>query len=205
MDVATPARVDRADRAPRAIEVRRLGRVDYAAGLELQAQLVEQRRLLVDDVRRLTNRITNALKQYFPQPLEWFKDKDTLVFCDFLTQWPTLKQVQRARKTRLSTFFYEHNVRYPHIIEQRIRAITSATAITFDPAVIEPNRLLVEALVGQLRPLLQAVERFEQSIAKLAPTLDDYVLFASFPDLASIRRTPAHAAMRLDSASTGVA
>ena len=152
-----------------------------SAPMRTLQQLVEQRRLLVDDVRRLTNRITNALKQYFPQPLEWFKDKDTLVFCDFLTQWPTLKQVQRARKTRLSTFFYEHNVRYPHIIEQRIRAITSATAITFDPAVIEPNRLLVEALVGQLRPLLQAVERFEQSIAKLAPTLDDYVLFASFP------------------------
>jgi hypothetical protein len=31
--------------------------------------------------------------------------------------------------------------------------------------------LLVQALVGQLRPLLQAVERFEQSIAKLAPHL----------------------------------
>ena len=44
MDVAAPARVDRADRSPRAIEVRRLGRVEYAAGLELQAELVEQRR-----------------------------------------------------------------------------------------------------------------------------------------------------------------
>ena len=44
MDVAAPARVDRADRTPRAIEVRRLGVVDYAAGLELQAQLVDQRR-----------------------------------------------------------------------------------------------------------------------------------------------------------------
>ena len=44
MDVAAPARVDRADRAPRAIDVRRLGRVEYAAGLELQAHLVEQRR-----------------------------------------------------------------------------------------------------------------------------------------------------------------
>ena len=30
-------------------------------------QLVEQRRTLVDDVRRLTNRITDALKQYFPR------------------------------------------------------------------------------------------------------------------------------------------
>ena len=93
-------------------------------------QLVEQRRTLVDDVRRITNRITDALKQYFPQVLDWFEDKDTLVFCDFLTHWPTLKQAQRARKARLSAFFREHNVRYPHVIERRIQAILAATALT---------------------------------------------------------------------------
>ena len=43
-----------------------------SAPMRMLQQLVEQRRMLVDDVRRLTNRITNALKQYFPQPLEWF-------------------------------------------------------------------------------------------------------------------------------------
>src|SRR5215210_1879767 len=53
-------------------------------------RLVEQRRTLVDEQRRVTNRMSAALKEYFPQVLEWFKDKDTLVFCDFVTQWPTL-------------------------------------------------------------------------------------------------------------------
>lgn len=47
-------------------------------------RLVEQRRGLVDDRVRITNRLTYALKQYFPQALQWFKDKDTVVFCDFL-------------------------------------------------------------------------------------------------------------------------
>jgi len=144
-------------------------------------QLVEQRRALVDDVRRLTNRITDALKQYFPQALEWFRDKDTVVFCDFLTRWPTLKQAQRARQARLRAFFQEHNLRYPHIIEQRIQAILAASALTSDPAVIEPNRLLIEVLVQQLRALLHAVERFDHEIAELAPTLPDYAVFNSFP------------------------
>jgi hypothetical protein len=84
-----------------------------SAAMRLLQALVEQRRVLVDDVRRLTNRITNALKQYFPQVLDWFQDKDTLVFCDFLTRWPTLKHAQRARQARLQAFFREHNVRYP--------------------------------------------------------------------------------------------
>ena len=34
-----------------------------SASMRMLQQLVEQRRMLVDDVRRLTNRITNALKQ----------------------------------------------------------------------------------------------------------------------------------------------
>ena len=84
-----------------------------SASMRLLQELVEQRRTLVDDVRRLTNRITNALKQYFPQALDWFQDKDTLVFCDFLTRWPTLKHAQRARKARLEAFFREHNVPLP--------------------------------------------------------------------------------------------
>jgi hypothetical protein len=54
-------------------------------------RLVEQRRTLVADKEHFTNRLTDALKQYFPQVLEWFKDKDTVVFGDVLSRWPTLK------------------------------------------------------------------------------------------------------------------
>ena len=151
----------------------------------LQA-LVEQRRSLIDDVHRLTNRITDALKHYFPQPLEWFRDKDTLVFCDFLTQWPTLKQAQRARKARLIAFFHEHNVRYPRVIEQRIQAIHTATELTADSAVIIPHRLLVQTLVQQLRLLLQAVEHYDAQIAQLTPTFTDYALFTSFPGAGAV-------------------
>lgn len=91
-------------------------------------QLVEHRRDLVGDKVRITNRLSYALKQYFPQALDWFKDKDTVVFCDFLNRWPTLKQAKRARKSSLMAFFREHNVRYPKVIEARIDAIKAATA-----------------------------------------------------------------------------
>jgi transposase len=154
--------------------------------MRILTELVEQRRVLVGEVGRLTNRITWALKQYFPQVLEWFEDKNTLVFCDFLSRWPTLKHAQRARKARLTAFFHEHNARYPHIIEQRIRAIASASALTADLAVIEPNRLLVEALVQQLRVLLQSVQRFDREIQARAATLPDVALFASFPGAAEV-------------------
>src|SRR5712691_12497058 len=44
------------------------------------AQLVEHRRRLVGDKVRITNRLTSALKNYFPQVLQWFQDKDTRIF-----------------------------------------------------------------------------------------------------------------------------
>jgi transposase len=144
-------------------------------------RLVEQRRALVDDTVRITNRLTDALKHYFPQVLDWFRDKNTVVFCDFLSRWPTLKQAQRARKARLTAFFHEHHLRYPKIIEQRVQAILSATAMTTDPAVIFPNQLLVAVLVQQLRVVLQAIERFDLEIAQLAATMPDFALFDTLP------------------------
>ena len=40
------------------------------ADIRLLLQLVEQRRLLVEDKRRFVNRLINTLKQYYPHPLE---------------------------------------------------------------------------------------------------------------------------------------
>jgi transposase len=152
-----------------------------SAAMRKLEKLVEQRRMLVDEVRRVTNRMTAALKEYFPQVLEWFKDKDTVVFCDFVTRWPTLKQAQRARKARLCAFFHEHNVRYRHIVEQRVQSIMAASPLTDDASIIGPNSLLVISLAQQLRVLLQSVERFDAEIAAVAPTLADYELFAGLP------------------------
>lgn len=45
------------------------------ADIRLLQQLVEQRRQLVEDTRRFVNRIINTLKQYYPQPLEWFSHR----------------------------------------------------------------------------------------------------------------------------------
>ena len=75
-------------------------------------RLVEARRSLVEDRTRLTNRITSALKAYFPQVLGWFRDKEAKIFADFLERWPTLQAAQRARRDTLSDFFRAGNVRY---------------------------------------------------------------------------------------------
>ncbi len=154
---------------PQSIEMRALGR------------LVEKRRRLVEDRLRFSNRITSTLKEYFPQVVQWFSHKETFVFCAFITRWPTLKHVKRARRSTLERFFREHNVRRPLIVEARIQAIRSASALTDDPAVIGPCSLEVLALAEQLRTTLEVIRRFDDAIAELVPTLPDYELFSSLP------------------------
>jgi len=143
--------------------------------------LTEHRRELVDDKTRLTNRLANTLKQYYPQALEWFDQRDTILFCDFLTRWPTLAQVKRARQASLKAFFHAHNGRRPKVIGARLDSIKAAASLTEDRGVIVPCRLHVLVLVEQLRVTLQAIDRFDREIADLAPTLPDYPLFQGLP------------------------
>jgi transposase len=144
-------------------------------------RLVETRRALVDSRVRITNRLIAALKAYFPQVVSWFRDKEATVFADFVTRWPTLELAQRARDQTLGDFFRTHNVRYQSAITRRINAIRSEQPLTSDPAVIVPMRLLVEALLPQLRAANAGIERFDEEITRLGPQLPDYELFRALP------------------------
>jgi transposase len=151
------------------------------------ATLVEERRSLINEVTSITNRMTSTLKQYYPQALEWFAQRDTLIFCDFLSRWPTLKQVKRARRSTLEFFFHEHNGRRAHLVEERIQGIRAATALTEDESVIRPCQLVVQALVEQLRVLLLSIDRFDEEIDAVTKSLPDYDLFAALPGAGHIQ------------------
>ena len=157
-----------------------------SAPMRALTTLVEQRRNLVGDKTRITNRLCSTLKQYFPQALDCFEDRDTVLFCDFLQRWPTLKHVRRARPATLRSFFWAHNMRRSQLIEERIRAIRCASVLTDDEAVIAPCQLLVQALVSQLRVTLQAIDAFDAAIIDLAKRLPDYALFAALPGAGAI-------------------
>jgi transposase len=144
-------------------------------------RMVELRRALVDDRVAITNRVTSALKGYFPQILGWFRDKDAPVFAAFLERWPTLDAAKRARHDTLVSFFRSHNVRSQSTIARRLEAIQSEEPLTTDSATIEPLLLLVETTIPQLRAVNAAIERFDAEIASLCPKLPDYELFDSLP------------------------
>lgn len=149
--------------------------------VRILAQLVENRRKLVQDRVRLTNRITATLKNYYPQVIEWFKEKDTSAFCDFVIKWPTLATVQCARPSTLTRFFHAHHVRRNALIEKRIESIKSAHPLTEDEGVIMPNQLLVKTLICQLEVLMESIKEHDREIKQRYAACADTDIFSSFP------------------------
>ena len=92
----------------------------------------------------------------------------------------------------MNALFYEHNSRYAEVIDKRIQAIKSAVELTNDPGFIEPNQLMVVALVHQMALLLGHIDYFDEKIAECFDNFDDADLFRSLP-----RRTSSGAAGRI--------
>lgn len=143
--------------------------------------LVEQRRQFVDEVKRNTNRLRNALKQYYPQVLEWFDRIDTHIFCDFIATWPTLEKVKKARRNTLMKFFKQNRVNSLELIDWRIKSIKDSMPLTSDESVIIPHSMQAQVLITQLRVTLEGINQFDEAIEKVASKHVDYSLFRSLP------------------------
>jgi transposase len=145
-------------------------------------QWVESRRMLVGEKVRLTNRITAALKSYYPQVLDWFDDKHTIAFCEFLEQFPNLEAAQATTPETLKQFFRSHHIIRKTTIQRRTQQIQEAgPPLTQDPAIIQPAQALVQGLVALLKVILQQLIAFETQIDQLFSSLPDAKLFQALP------------------------
>jgi transposase len=153
-----------------------------SAQIRALRQWVESRRMLVGEKVRLTNRIIAALKNYYPQVLDWFEDKDTQVFCEFLERYPTLKAAQAATPAELTQFFRLHHVIRRSAITRRLEQIaTAGIPLTEDPGIVEPMQWLLQTLIGQLKPLLLRLVELAAKIESCFTAMPDAAWFTALP------------------------
>jgi len=124
--------------------------------------------------------------RFFPQALEWIGDVASVQACDFLTRWPTLAALQRARPRTVRQFYRAHNCRKADVIEARLAAMADARALTTDAAVVEPFSLSVQAYATQLRVLMAAIATFDDRIAAQFAEHGDHDVFTSFPGAGAV-------------------
>ena len=143
--------------------------------------LVEGRRKLVNQMTRLTNRLTSQLKSHYPQALEWAGELNSRQACDFLEEWPTLERLQEVRPARLRKFYSRYGRPRPETIDRRIEQIKGATPLTRDPAAVLAGSKMVQAVVNQIRPLIAAIEDYDDEIKRLFQKHPDRLIFESLP------------------------
>ena len=142
--------------------------------------LVEARRGFVDHRTGLVNQLQGVLKTYFPQALQLLGEElSQSLATDFLKRWPTLEAVQKAKPAVVRAFYYGHNSRSQARIEDRLKRIGAAVALTEDPAVLNAQSLAAQSLAAALAALRPIIERYDQEIARLFASHADAAIFAS--------------------------
>ena len=146
-------------------------------------QYCRHRRRLLDLATKTELKLISTLKQYFPLAVHLFNDvgMKSDIALSFLSRWPTLDELQRAKAHTVRSFFYAHNSRSQSLIEKRLQQIAQAHPVTDDLALIEPLLLTTKCLVAQLRRFNQAINEFDRKIRELFKSNPDHFLFESLP------------------------
>ena len=145
-------------------------------------RLLEHRRGTVDLRTLLTNMLRDALKSYYPQALALAgQDLFAPLACQFLLKWPSLQQLQKARKETVRKFYYAHNCRRLDVINKRLDALAAMIPLTSDQAVLAPAKVHVTMLTRQLLQLAVALKEYDARIAQLFARQADAFIWKSFP------------------------
>lgn len=170
------------------------------------ALLAEARRKAVDERTKNTNRLTAALKEYFPQALELagfnLYDKMSL---DFLEKWQHLEDIQRAQDKTIRSFYTAHGSRSRKRIERRLQLVRSAIPLTTDKAVLLSSTITVKMLVQQLKTLSQSIKEYDQALADLFDQHPDKDIFNSLPGAGDVLKPRLASAFGTDRTKFGKA
>jgi len=163
------------------------------------ASLVAARRQAVDVRTQFTNQLQANLKLYFPQALELAGSQmHSAMACDFLTRWPTLQELQRARPNTLLKFYHAHGSRSKATINARLELLRTSVPLSNDVALLSTAVLTTDLLIDQLKPLTAALSKFEQRIDSAVAEHQDGFIFQSLPGAGALSSARLIAAMGSD-------
>jgi transposase len=143
--------------------------------------LTEYRRQLVDEQTAQTNRLTDLLKKYFPQVLNWLDELGSAMAVAFLQRWPTLPQLQQQDDETLRHFFHQHGSRSQKRIDTRLKEIREARLPIDDLAIVEPSVLMMQALLPLITALREGIAKLQEACQKVFTAHPDAQIFVSFP------------------------
>jgi len=149
--------------------------------------ICENRRKLVSLQVDLRNKVTAALRDYYPQALDYAgHDIAAPMGCAFLLKWTDLASLKRAKIETVRKFYYAHGSRRKDLIEKRLQSIEQAKPVSEEPALIAPSAQYVRALAKQLKDLNESIKQLDTSLEEIFASHADNDLWKSFPGAGTV-------------------
>jgi len=146
------------------------------------AYLVEFRRKLVEERKRLTLKLSDALTVSFPFMLEHFAKKlSSPLVTKLLQKWPSLQQLKRPHPKTLQAFFKQHGVRGQERRQKLTQAIRAAVPLTSDPAIVHSHATYIAAPASQLETVVASINTLDEQLAQAVRQHADESIFRSLP------------------------
>jgi transposase len=143
--------------------------------------LVQARRDMVDRRTQVLNQLTALLKTYYPQAFELVGNLNTELAVDFLSRWPDLLTLKAARPSTIKRFYNTHNLRRPELLDQRLKFIRQAVALTTNEVTVQVAVLQLHFLLDQLRVFHRHIPRLDEEIKQAFTQHPEVALFRNLP------------------------
>lgn len=138
----------------------------------------------VDDKRRITNRMTAYIKEYFPAFLNFFEDITCPTALSLLKEYPTYQEIKELNKEEIRAFLREHNY-YRESGVQRIHKAIERGQVKIDSTVIEERSRSAVFLVERIELLNKEIEEYERELKEVLEEDEDAEIFRSIPGAGS--------------------
>lgn len=152
-----------------------------AATRELRI-LAEHRRSLVDQRTAATHALAAALKNFFPQVLQWFGGETSKLLLAVLKVWPTLAELQKATPAELQRFFRANRCRKVATRAGALRKLLeSAVALLRDEVAVRGWSRYAQAQVALVEVLDAQIAGYDHALSVAWEAHPDREIFASLP------------------------
>lgn len=142
--------------------------------------LMRHRDKAVDDKRRLTNRLTAYIKEYFPAFLDFFSDITRSTALSFLKAYPTYRDVKELSKEEIRAFLRENNYYRESGVLRICKAIEEGQ-VKIDPIVIQERSRSALLIIRRIEMLNQEIDEYKRELKEMTEDDKDAEIFRSLP------------------------
>ena len=142
--------------------------------------LLADRTNFIYDQSSFRNRLTAALREYYPAALELFADPAGKTALAFVEAYPNLESTRTLDRDTLKALLVKHHSYSPKRLLKMLKVLTQQW-IPVSPIVVEMRQRVILHLIRQLRQIQEAIDAYDTDIEQAMAGNPEIARFQPLP------------------------